>query len=46
MQAAALLAEIKSPADQQISDAMADNICRCGCYQRIQSAVRRASSEV
>lgn len=26
MQAAALLAEIKSPADQQISDAMAENI--------------------
>lgn len=46
MQAAALLAEIKNPSDQQISDAMAGNICRCGCYQRIQSAVRRASREV
>lgn len=46
MQAAALLAEIKNPADQQISDAMAGNICRCGCYQRIQSAVRRASRGV
>lgn len=46
MQAAALLAEIKNPSDQQISDAMAGNICRCGCYQRIQSAVRAASRGV
>lgn len=46
MQAAALLAEMKNPSDQQISDAMAGNICRCGCYQRIQSAVRTASRGV
>ncbi|UWU67844.1 (2Fe-2S)-binding protein [Bradyrhizobium sp. NC92] len=46
MQAAALLAEIKNPSDQQISDAMAGNICRCGRYQRILSAVRAASRGV
>ncbi|SFQ04277.1 isoquinoline 1-oxidoreductase, alpha subunit [Bradyrhizobium sp. Ghvi] len=46
MQAAALLAETKNPSDQQISDAMSGNICRCGCYQRIQSAVRKASRGV
>ncbi|WP_407114514.1 (2Fe-2S)-binding protein [Bradyrhizobium sp. LMG 9283] len=46
MQAAALLAETTNPSDQQISDAMSGNICRCGCYQRIQSAVRIASRGV
>ncbi|SCB55792.1 isoquinoline 1-oxidoreductase, alpha subunit [Bradyrhizobium shewense] len=46
MQAAALLAETKNPSHQQISDAMSGNICRCGCYQRIQSAVCIASRGV
>ncbi|MBP0111033.1 (2Fe-2S)-binding protein [Bradyrhizobium vignae] len=46
MQAAAFLAETKNPTDQQIRDAMSGNICRCGCYQRIQSAVGIASRGV
>jgi isoquinoline 1-oxidoreductase alpha subunit len=43
MQAAALLAKTPAPTDQQIDEAMYGNICRCGCYQRIHSAVRAAA---
>jgi len=46
MQAASLLGETAKPSDQEILDAMEGNICRCGCYQRIVSAVRRASTGV
>ena len=46
MQAASLLAENATPTDAQISEAMAGNICRCGCYQRIHAAVRAAAVEV
>ncbi|MEM9522862.1 MAG: (2Fe-2S)-binding protein [Pseudomonadota bacterium] len=44
MQAASLLAENPKPTDQEILDAMAGNVCRCGCYQRIVEAVRVAST--
>jgi len=43
MQAASLLAATPKPSDTQISDAMAGNICRCGCYQRIHKAIKRAA---
>jgi isoquinoline 1-oxidoreductase subunit alpha len=43
MQAAALLAKTPAPTDAQIDDAMYGNICRCGCYQRIHSAIRAAA---
>lgn len=46
MQAAALLSANPEPTDQQIIDGMAGNICRCGTYQRIFSAVRTAAQEV
>jgi len=45
MQAAALLSENAAPTDAQITEAMAGNICRCGCYQRIHAAVRAAAVE-
>ncbi len=45
MQAAALLSENAAPTDAQITEAMAGNICRCGCYQRIHAAVRAAALE-
>lgn len=45
MQAASLIAENSSPTDEQITEHMAGNICRCGCYQRIQAAVRSAAVE-
>jgi isoquinoline 1-oxidoreductase subunit alpha len=43
MQAAALLAKKPAPTDAEIDAAMAGNLCRCGCYQRIHAAVRAAS---
>jgi isoquinoline 1-oxidoreductase alpha subunit len=42
MAAAALLAKNPNPSDKDIDDAMT-NICRCGTYQRIRAAVRKAS---
>ena len=43
MQAAALLKQTPKPTDQQIADAMAGNICRCGTYQRIKAAIKAAA---
>jgi isoquinoline 1-oxidoreductase alpha subunit len=43
MAAAALLARRRNPTDAEIEDAMADNLCRCGTYQRIMQAVHRAA---
>jgi len=43
MSAAALLAQNPSPSDEDIDVAMAGNICRCGTYQRIRAAIRRAA---
>ncbi len=43
MAAAALLAKRARPTDQEIDDAMADNLCRCGTYLRIRSAIHRAA---
>ncbi|BCV46977.1 (2Fe-2S)-binding protein [Shewanella algae] len=40
MSAAALLSETPNPSDQQINDAMSGNICRCGTYTRIRSAIK------
>ena len=44
MQAAALLEANPRPGDQEIVEAMAGNICRCGCYQRILAAVKAAGT--
>ncbi|MBL4725741.1 MAG: (2Fe-2S)-binding protein [Rhizobiaceae bacterium] len=46
MQAASLLTENPNPTDEQIQAGMEGNICRCGCYQRINSAVKQASTGV
>ncbi len=43
MSAVALLAQKPNPTDQDIDLAMAGNICRCGTYQRIRSAIHRAA---
>ena len=43
LRAAALLAAVPDPADEQVTAALQPNICRCGCYQRISRAVRRAA---
>ncbi len=44
MQAAALLQQNPHPSHDEIRDTMSGNICRCGCYQRIEVAVRIAST--
>jgi isoquinoline 1-oxidoreductase subunit alpha len=46
MQAAALLNSNKKPADKDIDEAMAGNICRCGTYQRIRTAIKAAAGEM
>jgi isoquinoline 1-oxidoreductase alpha subunit len=43
MQAAALLKEKPKPTDKDIDDAMQGNICRCGTYGRIRSAIKSAA---
>ena len=42
MAAAALLAKNPHPSDKDLDDAMT-NICRCGTYQRIREAIRKAA---
>jgi isoquinoline 1-oxidoreductase alpha subunit len=44
MAAAALLAQKPKPSDADIDSAIT-NICRCGTYQRIKAAIRRASGQ-
>ena len=43
MSAAALLARTPQPTDADIDAAMAGNLCRCGTYQRIRAAIKRAA---
>jgi isoquinoline 1-oxidoreductase alpha subunit len=45
MQAAELLASNKKPTREQIVTHMDGNICRCGTYLKIISAIQRASRE-
>jgi isoquinoline 1-oxidoreductase alpha subunit len=42
MQAAALLARTPAPTDEQIDSAMGGNLCRCGTYNRIRTAIKAA----
>ena len=44
MSAAALLAENPEPDDGDINRALAGNLCRCGTYPAIRSAVHRAAA--
>ena len=43
MSAAALLANTPHPTDSEINDAMSGNVCRCGTYNRIRDAIKRAA---
>ena len=43
MSAAVLLREKPNPTDEDIDDAMAGNICRCGTYLRIRKAIHLAA---
>ena len=40
----ALLAEDPAPSDERIREALGGNLCRCGCYVKIEEAVRRCAS--
>jgi isoquinoline 1-oxidoreductase alpha subunit len=44
MSAAALLRRTPKPSDAQIDEAMSGNICRCGTYTRIRTAVKQAAA--
>ncbi|TCD15965.1 (2Fe-2S)-binding protein [Oricola cellulosilytica] len=44
MSAVALLEEIPHPSDAEIDDAMQGNLCRCGTYPRIRSAIKKAAA--
>ncbi len=46
MHAAAFLEATPSPTDEEITEAMSRNYCRCGCYVRIKSAVREAADKL
>lgn len=46
MSAAVLLREKPQPTDEDIDQAMAGNICRCGTYPRIRRAIHRAAGMV
>jgi isoquinoline 1-oxidoreductase alpha subunit len=43
MQAAGFLANTPNPTDQQITNAMTGNLCRCMAYTRIHKAVKAAA---
>ena len=46
MRAAYLLSTTPKPTDADIDEAMSENLCRCGTYQRIRRAIHRAAGEV
>src|ERR1043166_2733711 len=46
MAAAGLLEKEKSPSGEQVRAALAENICRCGTYPRIERAVAKAAARL
>jgi isoquinoline 1-oxidoreductase alpha subunit len=44
MEAAAFLAGNADPTDADIDDAMSSNLCRCGTYSRIRTAIKTAAA--
>jgi nicotinate dehydrogenase subunit A len=46
MSAKALLDRVRNPDENQIRDAMAGNLCRCGTHTRIVRAIQRAAKEL
>jgi isoquinoline 1-oxidoreductase alpha subunit len=43
MSASALLRQAPQPTDAQIDEAMSGNLCRCGTYPRIRTAIHQAA---
>lgn len=46
MTATALLTQNPNPSDSQIREGMSGNICRCGTYERIHTAVKQAARHI
>lgn len=46
MAAVALLKSNLHPSDEEVDQAMAGNICRCGTYRRIRAAIRNVAGAV
>ena len=46
MSASALLNEVGAPTDEQISNGMGGNLCRCGAYPRIRAAIHDAAASL
>lgn len=46
MNAAAMLARNPNPSDEEISQSMYGNICRCGTYIRINQAIKTAAKKM
>ena len=46
MSAVALVEKNSDPSEQEIIQAMEGNLCRCGTYTRIKTAIRQAAQEV
>jgi isoquinoline 1-oxidoreductase alpha subunit len=46
MAATALLTKTPSPTDAQIDAAMQGNICRCGTYGRVRTAIKEAAKKL
>ena len=44
MSAAALLRRSPRPSDEEITNAMSGNVCRCGTYERIRRAIHVAAA--
>jgi len=44
MEAAAFLTKTRNPSEEQIREALASNLCRCGTHLRILRAVKRAAA--
>lgn len=43
MQASSLLNQVPQPSDEDIDVIMSGNICRCGTYNKIKAAIKKAS---
>jgi len=43
MSASAMLEQVKNPSDEDIDLHMQGNVCRCGTYNRIRKAIKRAA---
>ena len=46
MAAKVLLDRNRNPGDEEIKNALADHLCRCGVHNRVVRAIRRAAAEL